>query len=320
MERLHHLRDGAVSENRGLVMTGLFSVVLHVVLLAFLSYGPRPVVSVSIPYVYRVSIRPLSPRGDGIPKGILHPAPSGPSQEISTVAAGEKWRHSGDPKSKEPVEGLKSRSKKTEPKAERSKKDELEKEKGSRKSLQDALEEIRKKVALDEIQKKVAHREKTGKVTIGGDSKGISSSKNPTQPDSEYGTESGPGTEGGPGTGTGPWIPGAPTGDSTGGSLWGSSVLDSRLSLYYSTVWAKVKEEWTLPENLPKRKIDLETVIVVVIGRDGRIQKSWVEKRSGNTLYDQRAMRAIKKAEPFPPIPKEFSTPTLEVGFRFHPE
>jgi hypothetical protein len=31
-------------------------------------------------------------------------------------------------------------------------------------------------------------------------------------------------------------------------------------------------------------------------------------------------MRAIKKAEPLPPIPKEFSDPTLEMGFRFHPD
>jgi hypothetical protein len=32
------------------------------------------------------------------------------------------------------------------------------------------------------------------------------------------------------------------------------------------------------------------------------------------------AMRAIMKAEPFPPIPKEFSDKTFEFGFRFHPD
>jgi hypothetical protein len=31
-------------------------------------------------------------------------------------------------------------------------------------------------------------------------------------------------------------------------------------------------------------------------------------------------MRAIKKAEPLPPIPREFSDNTLEMGFRFHPD
>jgi outer membrane biosynthesis protein TonB len=32
------------------------------------------------------------------------------------------------------------------------------------------------------------------------------------------------------------------------------------------------------------------------------------------------AMRAIKKAEPFPPMPKEFSDETFEIGIRFHPD
>ncbi len=32
------------------------------------------------------------------------------------------------------------------------------------------------------------------------------------------------------------------------------------------------------------------------------------------------AMRAIKKAEPFPPIPKELGEEAFEIGIRFHPE
>ena len=96
--------------------------------------------------------------------------------------------------------------------------------------------------------------------------------------------------------------------------------MESRLSDYYDSIWAKIKKEWTLPENLPKGRTTLETTIVIVIDREGKIQKSWFERKSGNALFDQRAMRAIKKAEPLPPIPKEFSDTTLEMGFRFHPD
>jgi outer membrane biosynthesis protein TonB len=32
------------------------------------------------------------------------------------------------------------------------------------------------------------------------------------------------------------------------------------------------------------------------------------------------AMRAIKKAEPLPPIPKELGEDTLEIGIRFFPD
>ena len=85
-------------------------------------------------------------------------------------------------------------------------------------------------------------------------------------------------------------------------------------------IWAKIKEGWTPPENLAKGKTDLETIIVVVIERDGGIQKAWFEKKSGNALYDQMAMRALRKAEPLPPIPREFSDTTFEIGIRFHPE
>jgi colicin import membrane protein len=98
------------------------------------------------------------------------------------------------------------------------------------------------------------------------------------------------------------------------------SALESKLNEYYSMVWAKIKEAWTIPENLLKEKVDLEAIVVIIIERDGKIKKSWFEKKSGNTLYDQMAMRAIKKAEPLPPIPKELSENTLEVGIRFFPD
>jgi outer membrane biosynthesis protein TonB len=103
-------------------------------------------------------------------------------------------------------------------------------------------------------------------------------------------------------------------------SIKTSPGLDSKLNEYYSMIWAKIKEAWTIPENLLKETVDLETIIVLIIGRDGKIQKWWFEKKSGNALYDQMAMRAIKKAEPLPPIPKEFSENTLEIGIRFIPE
>ena len=86
---------------------------------------------------------------------------------------------------------------------------------------------------------------------------------------------------------------------------------------YYSLVWAKIKKEWTIPEDFSKGKTNIETVIVVVIGKDGKILNQFIEKKSGNALYDQMAMRAIKKAEPLPPIPKAFSDETVELGFRF---
>jgi colicin import membrane protein len=98
------------------------------------------------------------------------------------------------------------------------------------------------------------------------------------------------------------------------------SSMASQLNEYYSLIWAKIKESWTIPENLLKEMVDLETVIVIIIEQDGKIRNSWFEKRSGNDLYDQMAMRALKKAEPLPPLPKTFNEKTLEIGIRFLPD
>jgi colicin import membrane protein len=152
------------------------------------------------------------------------------------------------------------------------------------KHLQEAIEEIRKKVALDEIQKRVARREKK---------------EEQVAPIS-------------------PVAPLAPIASSPQTSVGKESILNK----YCGIIWAKIKEEWTIPENLLKEKemVDIETTIDLIIDRDGKIQKSWFEKKSGNAIYDQSAMRAIMKAVPFPPLPKELNEKTLEIGIRFKPD
>ena len=99
-----------------------------------------------------------------------------------------------------------------------------------------------------------------------------------------------------------------------------SAAVETKLNQYYSVLWAKIKKAWTIPENLLKERVDLETIIIVIIESDGKIKRTWFEKKSGNDLYDQMAMRAIKKAEPLPPIPKELGEDTLEIGIRFFPD
>lgn len=160
--------------------------------------------------------------------------------------------------------------------------------------LHESLEEIRKRAALEEIQKKVAKREIPSPPFPPLPS--ISPSPSPPQPSPHLSSPSAPSPP--------PISP---------------SLLEAKLNEYYSLIWAKIKESWTIPELL-KERVDLETIIVVIIDQNGRIQKSWFEKRSGNAIYDQMAMRAIKKSEPFPPFPKEWKESTLEVGIRFYPE
>jgi len=309
------LTDSPSSDKGGLLKAGTFSLLFHIAFLVIFSLSLKSTIPKIGPTVYRVTLRPLL--GDGLPKGGsgLRGSEGLPaSQPVEKLKSSEKPRTEESKKKEglpttskqksherltrgEMIEGLKRSSKKGE---------KPEREKYSSKSLQDALEEIRRKAALDKIQKRVARREESEKLTRSAS--GV-----------ETGTGSGSGTGTGTGSGTGTGTGGSPTG-SPWGSPFGGSAQQSKLDEYYSTIWEKIKKEWTLPGELSKGKADLETIIVIIIEKDGKIQKSWFEKRSGNALYDKTAMRAIKKADPLPPIPKEFSDNTFEVGIRFYPE
>ena len=310
------LNNLAFHEKRRLLKAGVFSLLLHLFLVAAVTSGMRPTIAEMRPSVYRVTIRPFSPQGDGAPLG--SPIPGGPgSPKASPISPPvEKPKPTRSQQEGKKAEGIKTYQKKTEKKANKQvekvkkveKEETFENRESSLKSLQEAMEDIRKKAALEEIRKKVALRERPDKGPTGEPS---------TTHLSQESTASGSGT----GTGTGSGMVGSPTGGSPWGSPFGgSSALESKLNDYYNMIWAKIKKEWTLPGDLPKGKTNLETIIVVIIERDGKVQKTWFEKRSGNAHYDQMAMRAIKKAEPLPPIPKEFSDDIFEIGIRFYPD
>lgn len=355
-------KTGEASDAGGLLRPGAFSLLIHIGLVIFLLLNLKHAPMKGGPIVYRVTLRPGVPLGDGkLPGGSGQGLPGSAGAGL-TSPPGEKLKPTETPKRAEMKEAPKSPEKKAEKKIEKSdrgeiadsskkkklpteqrmeqtaavglkgstkKEEKLTDKKETNRSLQEAIEDIRKKAALDAIQRRVTQRE-------GAKSRGEGESlSHPPQgsivspsgnlPGSGTGSGAGTGRGGtgiGPGSGTGTGAGmGTGSGSGSGGSPWGGSgAADSRLSEYYGRIWAKIKEEWTLPEDLPKEKADLETVIVVIIDKDGKIQKSWFEKKSGNALYDQMAMRAIKKAEPLPPIPKEFGDEPFEVGIRFHPE
>jgi colicin import membrane protein len=304
---------------------GAFSLVLHIILLVSLSLNLKPSIPKGGPMIYRVTLRPFSPPGNGLPggstglslpsppKGIAPPpeakAKSSEIQKKSEVSKSQELRQKKAKKG-EKEEILLTAKKLTGTKSQK-REEETHSTKSSIKDLHEAIEDLHKQIALEEIQKRVARRGRLEKGTAEGQQAG-ESSQGPIVSSSRL-SGSGAGTGTGSGSGTG-------SGTGTGVGSGGGSVLEAKLSEYYNAIWTKIKEEWTLPETLPQRKAELEAIIVVVIERDGKIQKSWFEKKSGNALYDQMAMRAIKKAEPLPPIPEEFSDRTLEIGIRFYPE
>jgi colicin import membrane protein len=97
----------------------------------------------------------------------------------------------------------------------------------------------------------------------------------------------------------------------------GEAEMDARMRAYYAMIWSRIKGRWSIPQGILPGEV-LETVINVTILRSGAVTGMNFEKRSGNRYFDESALKAIRKAIPFPPLPAWISEGSLDVGIRFH--
>ncbi len=97
----------------------------------------------------------------------------------------------------------------------------------------------------------------------------------------------------------------------------GDAEMNAKMRAYYAMIWSRIKGRWALPQGILPGEV-LETVINVTILRSGAVTGMNFEKRSGNRYFDESALKAIRKAIPFPPLPAWISEGSLDVGIRFH--
>ncbi|MCD6485954.1 MAG: TonB C-terminal domain-containing protein [Syntrophobacterales bacterium] len=96
----------------------------------------------------------------------------------------------------------------------------------------------------------------------------------------------------------------------------GHSEMNIKMKVYYSIVWSMIKEKWALPEGiLPNDNI--EAIVEAKILRNGSVSNLSFEKNSGNRYFDESAIKAIKKAAPFPPLPEWLNERYIDLGIRF---
>jgi TonB family protein len=96
-----------------------------------------------------------------------------------------------------------------------------------------------------------------------------------------------------------------------------SSENQPRTSDYSRFIWPQIKRNWVLPASLlPKDNVT--AIIEVRIAQSGALEYIGFEKRSGNTYFDESAMRAVKKSAPFPPLTGWATGRSIEIGIRFH--
>jgi TonB family protein len=262
---------------------GAISLLLHIALIAFLSFNLRLMNPKSELSVYRVTLRPFSSPGNETPQGVPSLSLPGLSRELPTSPPNEKPKAGESKIIKENTSIVKFDQKKAEKKTEKHVKKEVSlapkkqktlatkkdktvaKEEESDKILEEAIEGIEHKVAVEDIEKKVESRGATGE-------------------------------------------------GSSGLLAGGGSPRVSPEEAYKNIVYTRIMDKWILPKNFSKK--GLETTIIIVIGwDDGKVKKLSFEKSSGNDRYDQMAIRAIGQAEPFPPIPKDCMEDTFGITF-----
>ncbi len=86
---------------------------------------------------------------------------------------------------------------------------------------------------------------------------------------------------------------------------------------YYSLIWQKIQSSWLVPANMADRSYGYETVVSITIHKNGTVTNLVIEKSSGNTYFDQTAIRAIKRSIPLPPFPPSWLQKSIDIGIKF---
>jgi TonB family protein len=137
-------------------------------------------------------------------------------------------------------------------------------------------------------------------------------SSKPAQAGSPAGTETGgglgTGIRIGTGNGAGGWGPGGP---GVGG------LGNFPYAYYLNIITEKVSENWFTSLVDPGAAGTYQTVVYFKIQREGQIVELKVEQSSGVTPLDLSAMRAVRSAAPFPPLPRDYQDPFLVIHLVF---
>ncbi len=94
--------------------------------------------------------------------------------------------------------------------------------------------------------------------------------------------------------------------------------FNSWLKEYSAHTKLRITKNFNIPPALAPKE-NIETIISIKILRDGTLDYTGFEKKSGNRYFDDAAVKAIKKSTPFPPFPEGIREGSIEIGIIFHP-
>jgi len=74
---------------------------------------------------------------------------------------------------------------------------------------------------------------------------------------------------------------------------------------YYGQLKAQIQQRYDVSQTIPEQeRLHLKAQVLVLIGKTGEVLKARLATSSGNELFDNSVLAAVKKASPFPPPPE----------------
>ena len=149
-----------------------------------------------------------------------------------------------------------------------------------------------------------------GTATSGGSSSGTGRSHGPAASFSP--TDGGGSSAGSKLSGSGSGYSGNPGGG--GGASGLDSIQNYDMSPYIKYVEKKINMNW----DPPKGTEDKTAVVLLKIGRDGRLISNSIFKSSGLPNFDKQMLNAVELASPFRTFPIGYKHQDLDITFYFH--
>jgi protein TonB len=84
---------------------------------------------------------------------------------------------------------------------------------------------------------------------------------------------------------------------------------------YQKKTFDRVAKAWKTPATSQVPDVGKKTVVQAVIAKDGKLVSAVVSMKSGKKGWDDAALKAVKSASPFDPLPAGFKPPSVEVHF-----
>ena len=86
---------------------------------------------------------------------------------------------------------------------------------------------------------------------------------------------------------------------------------------YFASIKRKIELVWQYPYEAAVAGIQGELTLDFVIARNGAVTSIELVRGSGSKILDDEAIRSIRKAAPFDPIPADYKIPGLHIRGRF---